>query len=86
MRSPVGLGNVEHQAFDMKCKHHFVIWRLRYVGILKWQTYRRKALNPNIEQQIQISETELKRYLIKYIDFYYLKSNKNILISFRESL
>lgn len=45
-----------------------------------------KGFNPNIEQQNQNSETELIRYLINNIDFYYLKSNKNIVISFRESL
>lgn len=44
------------------------------------------AFNPNIKQQNQISETELKSYLINSTDFYYLKSSKNILISFRECL
>lgn len=45
-----------------------------------------EAFSLKSEKQNQISETELKRHLINSIDFYYLKSNKNILISFRESL
>lgn len=47
-------------------------WNIEIGGL------QEKGFNPNIEQLNQISETELKRYLVNSVEFYYLKSNENI--------